>query len=159
MKKNYPMRDSDLWMLQFWYQSYRQFLIAILHHDLWNCFFFDTFHLLSIFHLDFYFPSPFGLLFPFSIWTFISLFYNDLIQFFFFQLHTYIFLFNLGQILDFFQNFCWRWLVIGMLITWFHEFWITNFDELWIQLDDNFFSWDFWVPKKLTCNRNVTNWD
>ena len=48
--------------------------------------FFFTSHLLfpfsfwtfiSLFSLEFYFPILFGLLIPFSIWTFISLFYLD----------------------------------------------------------------------------------
>ena len=54
------------------------FLIAILHRDLRNCFVFSiSVHLLSIFYLDFYFSFLFGLLSPFSIWTFFSLFYLD----------------------------------------------------------------------------------
>ena len=68
------------------------FLTAILHRGLCNCFFF-TLHLL----------------FPISIWTFISLFYLDLsfsiwfqfeFQFFFTSFYT-----NRGHILDFFQIF------------------------------------------------------
>ena len=33
-------------------------------------------------------------------------------------------------------------------VTWFHEFWITNFDKLWIQLDDNFFFLELLGSKK-----------
>ena len=54
-----------------------KFLTAILHRGLRNDFFFHYVHLLSIFYLDFYFPFLFGLLFPFSIWTFLSLLYLD----------------------------------------------------------------------------------
>ena len=66
----------------------RSFLTAILHRGLRNDFFFSGhiyfFHILfgllfpfsiwiyiSLFCLDFYFPFLFGLLFPFSIWTLI----------------------------------------------------------------------------------------
>ena len=56
------------------------FLIAILHRVLRDDFFFTS-HLLfpfsfwtflSLFSLDFYFPFLFGLLFPFFLWTFIQ---------------------------------------------------------------------------------------
>ena len=50
----------------------RHFLIAILHRDLRNGFFFFSFLILS-----FTFHILFGILFPFSIWTFTSLFYLD----------------------------------------------------------------------------------
>ena len=47
------------------------FLTAISHRGLRNCFFFEVASTFSMFFLDFYFPFLFGLLFPFSIWTFI----------------------------------------------------------------------------------------
>ena len=47
------------------------FLTAISHRGLRNCFFFEVAFTFSMFFLDFYFPFIFGLLFPFSIWTFI----------------------------------------------------------------------------------------
>ena len=51
------------------------FLTAILRRGLKNCLFvFISARLLTIFYLDFYIPFLFGLLFPFSLWTFISLF-------------------------------------------------------------------------------------
>jgi hypothetical protein len=62
-----------------------RFHIVILGMTFWSrfyivilgiAFFFVTFHLVSIFYLDFYFP--------FSIWTFVSLFYLDF--YFFFRL-------------------------------------------------------------------------
>ena len=61
------------------------FLIAILHRDLRNDFFFNQFTF-SNFYLDFYFP--------FSIWTFISF-----LDFYF------LFCTNSDLILDFFQVF------------------------------------------------------
>ena len=60
-----------------------KFLTAILHHGLRNCFFprSFTFHilfgLLYPFSIWTFFPFLFGLIFPFSFWTFISLFYLD----------------------------------------------------------------------------------
>ena len=67
------MNSSDVFTnLEFWIY---EFLTAISHRGLRNCFFFA--HLLSIFYLDFYIPFLFGLFSPFSIWTFISLFYLD----------------------------------------------------------------------------------
>ena len=69
----------------------KMFLTVISHRVLRNDFFFRSqvfshilFGLLypfsiwsyiSLIYLDFYFPFLFGLLFPFSIWTFISLFF------------------------------------------------------------------------------------
>ena len=65
----------------------------------------------SNFHLDFYFPFLFGLLFPFFLWTFISFFYLNFyfpyISFSFFSLDFYFLfwlLFNRGHILDIFQK-------------------------------------------------------
>ena len=86
----------------------RSFLTAILHRGLRICFFFTS-------HLHFLF----GLLFPFSLWSFISLFYLDIffsIFFhffcnslsFLFQFFIISFLFNRGHILNFFQIFLYR---------------------------------------------------
>ena len=85
-------------------------LIAILHRDLKNdifSFFFQHQFTFSNFYLDFYFP--------FSIWTFVSLFYLDFysfLDFYFlfgllFLLQTFIYPFctNRDLILDFFQVF------------------------------------------------------
>ena len=44
----------------------------IFDHDFTGIAFFLVTHLLSIFYLDFYIPSLFGLLFPFSIWIFFQ---------------------------------------------------------------------------------------
>ena len=102
-------------------------MTAILHHGLKNCFVLN-FHLLSISYFDFYFTFLVGILLLFSTWIYISLFSMDFFNLFsffvnfFFQLffnfssilfelffHT-LFLFNRGEILDFFQifihNFC-----------------------------------------------------
>ena len=51
-----------------------QFYIVVLGIAFFRSF---TFHI--IFYLDFCFPFLFGLLFPFSIWTFISLFYFSIL--------------------------------------------------------------------------------
>ena len=68
-------KDSNL----LWPFPTHLFLTAILHRGLRNDFFFRS-HLvfpyfiwtfISLFFLDFYFPFLFGLLFPFSFWTFI----------------------------------------------------------------------------------------
>ena len=95
------------------------FLTAILHRGLRNCF--------SLRHI-YFFHFFFGLLFPFSFWTFISLFFLDFyfpffrtfislfsldfyFPFFFGLLFPFYFtsffglLFNRGHILDFFQSF------------------------------------------------------
>ena len=63
------------------FQRVYMFLTAILHRGLRNDFFlflqpiyffpFSIWTFISLFFLDFYFPFLFGLLFPFSIWTFI----------------------------------------------------------------------------------------
>ena len=81
-------------------QQVSVFFISILHPDL--RIFFVKFHLLFIFYLDFYFP--------FSIWTFISLFYLELFSilfstFFFSFFLLYSFLSNRALILEFFQFF------------------------------------------------------
>ena len=53
-------------------------MTAILHRGLRNDFLFFQFQFtFSLFSLDFYFPFLFGLLFPFSLWSFISLFSLD----------------------------------------------------------------------------------
>jgi hypothetical protein len=49
----------------------QEFLTAILHRGLRNCFFFIRSFTFSNFYLDFYFPFHSGLLFPFFLWTFI----------------------------------------------------------------------------------------
>ena len=66
-------------------------------------------HLLSIFHLDFYFPFLFGLLF----WTFISLFYMDFF-FIFFPIISILFYYR-GHILNFFQILVLKWQFPGQL--------------------------------------------
>ena len=59
----------------------KHFLTAILHRGLRNDFFFISIPI-------YFFQFLFGLLFPFSIWTFISLFY------FIFQFHFFEFQFD-----------------------------------------------------------------
>ena len=98
-------RSFDLWQVTYTLSSaifcFRfawswEFLIAILHRDLRNDFFFVRSHTFFIFYLDFYFsfsiwtlisPFLFRLLFPFSIRTFIYflesyLFFGRLFPFF-----------------------------------------------------------------------------
>ena len=84
------------------------FLTAILHRGLRNCFFLGSgrifffyilFGLLFFFSIwTFIFPFLFGLLFPFSLWTFIP-FYFPFISLFLWTL------FKRGHISDFFQIF------------------------------------------------------
>ena len=52
----------------------RNFLTTILQCGLRNDFFFQFQFTFSNFYLDFYFLFLSGLLFPFSLWTFVSLF-------------------------------------------------------------------------------------
>ena len=58
----------------------RDFYIVVLGMT-----FFHFTHTFSIFFLDFYFPFLFGLLYPFSNWTFISLFFLLFPLYFFFS--------------------------------------------------------------------------
>ena len=87
-----------------------RFLTAILHRGLRNDFFFFSQFTFSNFYLDFYF-FLFRLLFPFSLWIFISLFYLDFFfPFFFgflspFSLWTSISLFYLDFYLPFLPLF------------------------------------------------------
>ena len=74
----------------------QDFLTAISHRGLRNCFF-DVTSTFSIFFLDFYSPFLFGLLFPFSIWTFFFNFFSTRFQFFFISF-SILFLFNGGHI-------------------------------------------------------------
>ena len=75
------------------------FLTAILHRGLRNCFFYALFPLSNIyfdcyfpfFYLDFYFPFLFGLSFPFSILTFISILFQFSFIFFQFFFSTFSF--------------------------------------------------------------------
>ena len=69
-----------------------RFLTVILQHGLRNDFF-SFFQVTSTFSI-FYFPFLFGLLLPFSIWTFISLFY---LEFYFSFLFELLFPFSLVQ--------------------------------------------------------------
>ena len=66
---------------------------------------FSIWTFISLFFLDFYFPFLFGLLFPFSIWTFISLFFFDFYFLFYsFSIHFYSFsILSLSLILDSFK--------------------------------------------------------
>ena len=92
------------------------FLTAILHRGLRNCFFYlcISVHLLSIFSLDLYIPFLFGLLFPFSISTFLnsfSFFFLFLFQFFFipfpvlFNFVSILFFIRLPSLFGFLSNF------------------------------------------------------
>ena len=64
---------DKFWFYSTFFFSEGAFLIAIVHRDLRIAIFFSfvTFHLLSIFYLDFYFPFSTWTFIPFSIWTFI----------------------------------------------------------------------------------------
>ena len=86
------------------------FLTAILHRGLRNCFFFcsQTFHIL------------FGLLYPFSIWTFTSLFY---FPFLFGLLFFFIFQFFFNFFPTFFSIFFFYSIVI--------TFWISSKFFIW----------------------------
>ena len=84
------------------------FLTAILYGGLRNCFFFITF--------IYFFQCLFGLLFPFSLWTFISLFLFGL-------------LFNRGHTLDFFQIFILKILFYEKIFANFN-FWNTLFSKI-----------------------------
>ena len=72
--ENIPQHILDLPdKVRMVFEKSNEFLTAILHRGLRNDFFFS-----SVRHFRIYFfQFLFGLLFPFSIWTFISLLYLD----------------------------------------------------------------------------------
>ena len=85
------------------------FIRSFTFHILFGLLFpFSIWTFISLFYLDFYFPFLFGLLFPFSLWTFISLFYLN----FYFP-----FLFGLLFPFSIWKFYCWKKYVENFFFT------------------------------------------
>ena len=110
-------------------------MTAILHRGLRNDFFSNSdllfpisiWTFISLFSLDFYFPFLFGLLFSFSLWTVTTFLFPFFVWTFIFP---FLFgrLFNCGHILDFFQIFIIKFQLFKMFRKWFEAvlFWMRN---------------------------------
>ena len=96
----------------FWPQFYTVVLWIALFSILFIYFPYSIWTFISLFLLDFYFPFLYGLLFPFSIWTFMSLFYLNFHLYFLFSNHFQLFLI-------FFQFFFQSWSHFGFFKIWF----------------------------------------